>query len=181
MEVRMVLLTVIRVAVVLCVAGYALVLDANSVLAQEKKLTVIGRVEKVWIRDAKVVLRAKIDTGAHTTSLGVENIETFKRGNRDWVRFSFLNGAGASVTLERRLVQFKPLKKTNVPGTEIRPVILLKLCVADIYRLTQVNLARRSKLNYPILIGRRFLFAKAVVNVAQQYTSEPHCKEMNGG
>lgn len=173
-------LRITRLATLTVVAGCTLIGGTAPVLSQAKEKTTIGRVEKVWIGEANVVLRAKIDTGAHTSSLGADHIEMFKRSDREWVRFSFFDEAGDSVTLERRLVEFKPLKERNESGTETRPVVLLKLCIADIYRLTRVNLTNRKKLNYPILVGRRFLFGRAIVDVSRQYTSEPHCKEMGG-
>ena len=63
----------------------------------------------------------------------------------------------------------------------MRKPVLLGLCIADIYRLSQVNLFDRGKFAFPVLIGRRFLFAKILVNVERIYTSEPRCKEMKTG
>lgn len=168
-------------ASVLSIVGCAFLSGDISALSQETAKAVFGRVERVWVGNTDIVLRAKIDTGARTSSLGTDTIETFKRGDQDWVRFSFVDAAGAPVTLVRKVVRFARLKKKNAPGTETRPVVLLKLCVGDVFRLTQVNLVDRMRFDYPVLIGRRFLFGKAVVDIARQYVSEPHCREMSSG
>jgi len=169
-----------RASAVIALAGCALLWGSFPAFSQARPKTTIGRVERVWIGDAALVLPAKIDTGARTTALGVESVETFRRRGQDWVRFSFPGPQGEPVTLERKVLRFAALKKKNAPGLEQRPVILMKLCVADIYQLTQVNLVDRRQFNYPVLIGRRFLFGKAVVDTARQYTSEPRCGEMKG-
>ena len=42
-----------------------------------------------------------------------------------------------------------------------------------------MNLVDRAAFNYPLLIGRRFLFGTALVNIGRQFTAEPHCAEMS--
>ena len=178
-----------RVATMMVFAGLVFWAGDLSVRAQgspqqaspKKEKTVIGRVEKVWIGNAELELPAKIDTGARTTSLHASKIEIYKRGDKDWARFTLPNQAGVPVTLEREILKFQKIKKKNSDGTEVRPVVLLKLCIGDIYSLTQVNLFDRGKFAFPVLIGRRFLLAKATVDVQRRYTSAPRCKEMKDG
>lgn len=73
------------------------------------------------------------------------------------------------------MVKFKVFGST-VPRT--RPVVVLGVCVGSLYRRTQVSLMNRNEFIYPMLLGRRFLFGYAVVNVAKKYTSTPHCRQM---
>lgn len=184
-------LTILRAAIIAIFAGSACLLGDVSAHAQNvkqktpeadpKDMTIIGRVEGVWIAGANIVLKAKVDTGARTTSVHATNIEIFKRRNKDWARFTIMNDAGAPVTLERVVFKIQKIKKKNSAGVDVRPVVLLGMCIADVYRLTEVNLFDRGKFAFPVLIGRRFLFAKILVNVERIYTSEPRCKEMTKG
>ena len=184
-------LTFLRAAAIVLFAGYAFLPGDISAKAQvavqktpeadPKDMTIIGRVERVWIAGANIVLRAKIDTGARTTSLHTTKIETFKRRAKDWVRFSILNKDGKPITLERKVLKFQKIKKKHSSDLDVRPVVLLGLCISDVYRLSQVNLFDRGKFAFPVLIGRRFLFAKVLVNVERIYTSEPRCNEMKAG
>jgi len=157
-----------------------LLLAAAPALAAPK--TVFGRLENALIVKANVVLRAKIDTGARTSSLGVSDLRLFKRRGVDWVRFTFAGDDGRPVTLARKVLRVAKVKDNDHDqGVEHRPVILLGICIGPLYRLTQINLADRDHLNYPMLIGRRFLFGKAVVDVGRQFLTTPRCDRVPRG
>lgn len=160
-----------------CIPAIAVALLAASAPAMAAEKTVIGRLEKAWIAEADLTLRAKIDTGTQSSSLGVADMRVFRRGGKDRVRFTVTDETGKAVTLDRPVYRVARFKE-NARGAEQRPVVLLHICIADIWRLTQVNLVDRSAFRFPLLIGRRFLFGRALVNVGRQYTAEPHCPEM---
>ena len=143
--------------------------------ADEK--TTVGQVEKVWIKEAGIVLDAKMDTGTLTSSLDAHDIQIFTKRSEVWVRFAIKNTDGNPVTIERLLVRFARFKKQG-DGVERRPVVELGLCTSDIYRLTQFNLSDRHQFTYPVLIGRHFLSGNVVVDADKKYTSPPHCNEM---
>jgi hypothetical protein len=140
--------------------------------------TTVGRLERVWIEEADVIFDAKIDTGTLTASLNVRNVDIFSKDREVWARFIIDDPDGKPIALERLVLRFARFKKQ---GHEVdrRPVVVLGLCVGDIYRRTEVNLTDRKRFSYPILIGRRFLSGKAVVDTEKTYTGPPRCKEMN--
>lgn len=162
--------------------GAAALAVATPALAAEKAAaktpkTVIGRLEKAWIAEAGLTLNAKIDTGTRTSSLGVSDMRLFRRGGRDRVRFTLTDGNGKAATLDRRVFRIARFKRDSGAPVE-RPVVLLHLCVGNLWRLTQVNLDDRGAFDYPLLIGRRFLFGKALVDIGRQFTAAPHCTAM---
>ena len=53
---------------------------------------IIGAVEKVRLLPPNVVLKARIDTGAKTTSIDAQNIIPFERDGKEWVRFDWYLG-----------------------------------------------------------------------------------------
>ncbi|MDD2556992.1 MAG: RimK/LysX family protein [Desulfuromonas sp.] len=52
---------------------------------------VVGAVEKVFISPPGIILPARIDTGAATSSIDARKIVTFERNGDPWVRFFILN------------------------------------------------------------------------------------------
>lgn len=136
--------------------------------------TTIGRVEKVWIKEAGIVLDAKMDTGTLTSSLDAHDMQVFSKDGNVWVRFVLKNTYGKSIKLERLVVRFARFKKQG-HDVERRPVVELGLCINDVFRNTEINLSDRQRFTYPMLIGRRFLSGNVVVDTEKKYTSPPTC------
>lgn len=137
----------------------------------------VGRVEKVWIKEADITLDAKMDTGTLTASLDARDVHVFTEDNKVWARFVLKNTHGESITLKRLVVRFARFKKQG-HDVDRRPVIELGLCVGDVYRVTQVNLSERERFTYPMLIGRQFFSGHIIVDTEQKYVSPPRCDEM---
>lgn len=149
---------------------------ASAAESADKKTTV-GRFEKVWIEQAGIILDAKMDTGTLTSSLDARDIHVFKEDGTAWVRFVLKDLYGKSVTLKRLLVRNANFKKQGY-DVENRPVVELGLCMGDVYYLTEVNLSDRQRFTHPLLVGRRFLTGRAVVDTAKKYVNPPRCDEM---
>ena len=125
---------------------------------------IIGRIEYVTIVSAKKRGKAKIDTGAKTTSVDARNIERFERDGKEWVKFKLLGKL-----IERPLVKNILIKRHGVKAQK-RAVVKLRLRMGKVSRNVLVTLADREKYNYPILIGRNFLKDTFVVDVSKKYT-----------
>jgi hypothetical protein len=52
---------------------------------------------------------------------------------------------------------------------------MMGLCVGTVYRETQVNLIDRKNFNYQMLIGRRFMEGKVVVDPGRTFIAKPRC------
>lgn len=151
--------------------------ELNAATKRKPKIT-IGRLEKVYIHEAAITLTAKIDTGTQSSSVSARDISIINRGNAKWVRFTIDARGVRPVTLERPLVRFAKFK-ANARAKPKRPVVVLGLCIGTLYRRTQVNLVERARFQYPVLIGRRFLFGHAVVDTAKKFRADPACKEIS--
>lgn len=137
---------------------------------------VSGWVEKVSIGDPPITIRAKIDTGAEHSSLPARDYELYKKGAVEWVRFTLNNKEGDTLIVEKPVKRFTQIKqKDNRPSIK-RPVIELGVCMGNVYKIVQVNLADREKFNFPMLIGRSFLQGSFVVDADHKYVNEPDCK-----
>ncbi len=134
----------------------------------------VGWVERVRIQPGDVVLEAKLDTGATTSSLGADGIETFRRDGRRYVAFEVEGNGRGRVRIERPLVRMVRIKDRGVRSRE-RPVVMFGICIGPVFREFEVNLVDRSAFDYPMLVGRSFLAHGLAVDASRRFTVEPAC------
>lgn len=142
-----------------------------------KDRMVVGVIERVLVLPGNFLLHGKVDTGARTSSLNAQEIEYIKRGNAQFVRFSITNRKNKTATFERRVVRQVRIKEIGRPSQR-RPVIILGLCVGSVFRNTEVSLADRTGFSYQILVGRKFMSQRIVVDPAHKYMVEPSCAKL---
>lgn len=120
-------------------------------------------------------VKAKLDTGARSSSLDATDVEPFERDGRDWVRFRVnLTGMGDAALIEQPVARYVRIKRHSGPDDR-RPVIRLPLCVGDELRTVDVNLADRGRFIYPLLLGRKALAGLAVVDPGRTFIQSPRC------
>ncbi|MEW9901541.1 ATP-dependent zinc protease family protein [Pseudomonas putida] len=155
---------------------------AFPVMAAEP--TLYGRYENIALPELGETLKAKMDTGAYTASLSAKDIELFTRDGNEWVRFRLATKNADGKVYEHELSRISKIKNRvdeeeegDLPEVSKRPVIDLELCLGDVKRTVEVNLADRSHFNYPLLIGSKALKEfKAAVNPAKKFTAgKPDC------
>lgn len=135
---------------------------------------VTGWVEKVVVGSQNIKMKARIDTGAKTSSIDAEVIKVFKRDEKRRVLFSIEDASGAKQVFESRLVRFVKIKSKT--GKFIRrPVVFMDVCLAGQHIRGEVNLAERGHMNYPMLVGRNMMKERFVVNPAATYLTKPDC------
>ena len=139
-------------------------------------LTVVGLREWVALPDLGVAgLRAKIDTGASTSSLHATEIEPFVRDGVEWVRFNA--HLGTLVQLRHRhceapLVAIKTIKSSN-GHTQVRYVIRTGLALGDRVWEVEFTLACRKSMRYRLLLGSKALIeGQLVVNPEHKYVQD---------
>jgi hypothetical protein len=166
-------------------AVLAIVLAVHPALAQTETLprppaerAVVGYLERVRIFPGNFLLYAKIDTGARTSSMNAQNIRYLERDGQRYVRFSVTNRDNETQVFERPVLRRAKIRDIG-RAPQVRPVIMLGLCVGNVYRYTQVNLANRAGFNFQLLIGRRFMAQRLLVDPVRQYTTEPSCPHPN--
>ncbi|MGY4531437.1 hypothetical protein ACVW0Y_000547 [Pseudomonas sp. TE3786] len=140
------------------------------------QLTVIGLKEWIALPDLGVAgLRAKIDTGASTSSLHATDIVPFERNGQPWVRFTA--HLGTLVQLRHRhceapLVAVKTIKSSN-GHTQSRYVIRTSLALGDRVWQVEFTLACRRAMRYRLLLGSKALVdGQLVVNPGLSYIQD---------
>ncbi|QTF91112.1 ATP-dependent zinc protease [Halomonas sp. BM-2019] len=138
---------------------------------------VVGRSEWIGLPDVGTYLKARVDSGAHTSSLSASEITRFERDGDNWVRFKLgvtdddvvvddVRDEWIEAPVERRV------RIVQAAGEESRPVVSLMMTLGPIRESVEFTLNDRTHLNYPVLLGRRFLMDIAVIDVAETYLHE---------
>lgn len=141
----------------------------------------VGWIERVKLGADGLIVAAKLDTGADTSSLHAENIRWEKRADGDWVAFDVTGAAGEKTRFEHKVVRIARIRQRDSAPAQKRPTIVMGVCLGNVYQLTEVNLTDRSRFNYEMLIGRSFLAGRFAVDSARMNTVEPACGEARRG
>ena len=116
-------------------------------------------------------IKAKIDTGARTSSLHVDTLDVEERGGATWLRF------GVSATGRRRA----PRMQCSAPAIGRRAVIdsgghaTLRWFIRTQVELggtsfeTEINLTNRRNMLFPMLLGRSALGDRFAVDPSSSY------------
>lgn len=129
----------------------------------------IGQVEYADIMPLGLRQKARIDTGAETTSVGAINIEEFERDGRKWVKFGVaLRDSDEVIEFKAPLLRTASIKRHNADNVQ-RPVVQMRLAIGGLEQTLEVTLADRSDFEFPVLIGRNFLDGRALVDVSKKF------------
>jgi len=132
---------------------------------------IIGEVENIRLVPPNVVLKARIDTGAKTTSIDARDITPFERDGKQWVRFVCMDGKKEH-TLERKVIKTVQIKRHDEKAQD-RYVINMRIVLGNVSQLIHVNVNDREAYAYPVLIGRNFLRDYFIVDVAKKHQLKP--------
>jgi hypothetical protein len=158
-----------------------LILPAPAADAARRTL---GRVERVYLVEPGVVMKARIDTGARSTSADAIILEFIpgEAGGRERVRFHLRDHNRENQILEREVIRWTLIKGKGTDQMIRRPVVELALCIGGKRLQGPVNLADRSGFLYPVLVGRDFLVrGRFLVDPAALHTAPPDCPRKQDG
>lgn len=122
-------------------------------------------------------LRMKLDTGARTSALHVEDLETIGdvAGDDDQplplLRFTILVGSRDEPqrrTVETPAVAFKRVRDTGAKA-ELRPVVRTRIMCGPLDVEADITLTDRGGMNFRMLLGRRTLSGHCVVDPSGSY------------
>ncbi len=137
-----------------------------------------GWIEHTRVEPLDFEAKAKLDSGALTSSIHATDIERFERDGEEWVRFTLAletNDKGEMETKRMERPLFRDLTVIGAGGRDTRPVVLLDICFGDTVYEEQFSLENRDDLNYPVLIGRRTIQHLGTIDVTRTFQVEPVC------
>ncbi|MFA6137456.1 MAG: RimK/LysX family protein [Sulfurimonas sp.] len=136
----------------------------------EKKI--IGTKEIISIIDLELYdLDVKIDTGADSNALHCDDIFI---DEQNFVHFKLLDEVHASYhgkKMKMPLYKIKKIKSSN-GQVEERPSIQINVIFFGRKYKTVVSLTDRSDMKFPMLIGKKFLANKFLVDVSKEYLTK---------
>ncbi|GHA86706.1 ATP-dependent Zn protease [Modicisalibacter luteus] len=149
---------------------------SGDIDALENK-TLLGRTEWVGFPNIGTYLKARVDSGANTASLSTREITEFEREGEDWVRFKLAldEDAVAINAVRDKWIEAEVVRRVRIiqaSGEESRPVVSLLMELGPIKQNVEFTLNNRTHLDYPVLLGRRFMMDIALIDVAQAYLHE---------
>ncbi|WP_051252403.1 ATP-dependent zinc protease family protein [Ferrimonas kyonanensis] len=133
---------------------------------------ILGEVERTYVQEVGMEFETRVDTGAESSSIDARNITLFERDGKQWVRFDVPNREAPETeakTIEAKVERIAQIKKGAADGKQERPVIRARLKIGDYVADTELNLNDRSHLDYPLLLGRKFIKDIAVVDVSRSH------------
>lgn len=145
--------------------------------------SLLGWIEWVVIEPQKLRVKARLDTGAKTSSLHAVDVVEFQRGGRKWVRFKVpldahkedYAGKPPTLVYERPVKATVLIKRKNA-HLQPRYVVEMAFCINGHVQEARFSLTDRSNFNYPVLLGRRFLGDVTLVDPRENFLAQRQCE-----
>jgi hypothetical protein len=142
---------------------------------KSQNLVVIGRRERISFPDLHLFnIEAKIDTGAYSTTIHCYDIAVKIINGRSILCFKLLDPAHENFTSAAQQFENFKLKtfKNSFGDQEDRYVIKTLILLGKRKVRGSVSLTSRSNMRFPVLVGRKLLKGKFLVNVAEEHLLE---------
>ncbi len=139
---------------------------------REKK--VVGWKEQVALPDLKIKsVIAKIDTGANLATIDADDIKFVTRKDVKYVKFTVKKRNNTVRKTSAPLVGFKRIRSSN-GDVERRPYIKTDILMDGITKNIELTLTDRGPMDYTMLIGRKALGRRWIVNPSISFMTRPN-------
>lgn len=134
---------------------------------------IIGSTDLISLPEMGIsIIPCKIDTGAATSSMHCRKLRVVEKEGQQYVCFRLdhpkLKGLGLDLKKEYRFLKFKEREVRSSNGiANLRYSIKTKVSLFNTTYTVEFTLTDREKMNFPILLGKRFLRNNFLVDVAQ--------------
>ncbi|WP_395345078.1 ATP-dependent zinc protease [Ningiella sp. W23] len=116
-------------------------------------------------------LNVRVDTGAATSSLHVDNIDEFVRDEETWVSFDIHPDIHDVDEIVRREARVKAVRKvkSSTATKERRYLIETDIALAGQVWNINLTLTDRSEMTYLMLLGREAMSGRLIVDPEERY------------
>lgn len=161
-------------------SGFVVAPLAVADSSEQAGKVIAGWVESITFPDKELVVKAKLDSGAKTSSIFGVNVESFEKDGDPWVRFDLyledIRDEAHRIQMERPLTRWVKIK--NHDGNhDRRMVVELEFCFDGRRHTTEFTLADRNEFIYDVLLGREFLKGVAVIDPEETFLTLAACPE----
>lgn len=137
--------------------------------------TIIGRREFVDFPELNLSrIVAKIDTGAYTSSIHCHDIRIVAGTDGKSVRFSLLDPDHPYYEKQEKVLPLVKQKivRSSSGDEENRAIVRTTVRIGGHTFLTDLSLTDRSGMEYPVLLGRKAIRKRFVVDVSKVHVTE---------
>ncbi len=123
-------------------------------------------------------VKAKVDTGARTSSLHAFDVETVQRGSQTIVRFTvhpLQRDIKTTVICEAPLHDERWIRSSN-GKREMRPIILVDAVIGEGRWPIELTLTSRDTMGFRMLLGRQAIRKRCIIDPSQSYLVSRHLK-----
>ena len=116
-------------------------------------------------------LEARVDTGATTSSLHVDNIVEFKKNAQIWVRFDIhpdIHDVNQVLQRQAKVKSVRKVKSSNA-SYQRRHVIETDILIAGMQWCIELTLTDRSEMKYLMLLGREAMSGRLIVDPEHEF------------
>ncbi|WP_166826326.1 ATP-dependent zinc protease family protein [Thalassoroseus pseudoceratinae] len=132
----------------------------------------IGWREWVSLPDLGVdFIKAKIDTGARTSSIHAYEIEPFERDGEQYVRFELhpvQRNTKETIRTEAKLLEYRRVTSSNGHQSS-RPVIVTNVRLLDQVWPIELTLANRDTMGFRMLLGRESIRDRFLIDAGRSH------------
>ena len=136
------------------------------------KKIIIGSLEKCDLPQLGIEgLHVRVDTGAKTSSLHVDNIEEYKKDDELWIAFDMHPDVYEIEEVGRKEAKVVDIKrvKSSTATRQRRYVIVTTIKMANKTWKIRLTLTNRSTMTYMMLLGREAMKGRFIVDPECQY------------
>ena len=139
---------------------------------QKPPLSVIGWREWVSLPELGIEkIKAKVDTGARTSSLHAFHVKLFQRDGEDWVSYEVhpvQRSTRELLQIESKVLETRLVRSSSGKASR-RPVIVTPIELLGITWPVELTLANRDQMGFRMLLGREAFRGRFLVNAGKSY------------
>ncbi len=137
-----------------------------------KDLKIIGSEEWCVFENLGIpAIKARVDSGAKTSSIQATNLKVYSKGGQEWVKFEvnpLQENRSIAITCEALLVDRRMVKSSSGISEE-RLVVKTPVVLGDETFDVELTLANRDTMEFRMLLGREAINNRYIVNSAENY------------
>ncbi|MGF1763285.1 ATP-dependent zinc protease family protein [Aliivibrio kagoshimensis] len=148
----------------------------SKVLISEDGKLIFGEEEWVYFPKVKASFKARVDTGATTSSISAIDIESYKKDGKSWVKFKLPDADNAVDDFDLPVKRWVDIRQSSSDKLHRRAVVELDVQIGSHKSTAEFTLADREHLTFSVLLGRKYFSNVAIVDVGKQYV-QPKVKK----
>lgn len=116
-------------------------------------------------------IKAKVDTGARTSSLHAFDLKYSVRAGEEYVSFKIhpiQKNSDLTVQCKAKVFDYRKIRSSNGQA-EIRPVILVDLVLGKELWQIELTLTNRDEMGFRMLLGRNAIRKKFIIDPGKSY------------